>query len=208
MDLPTYTSIWKTRRIFYKIEDIRLPVPVPADVLLLTAVCFAIWDGFWWAAAGAAPFRAAAGSTWLAAAACWYILPPFFAARMIARPNREGKNIPQVIASRARYMLRPKELDGYVSQRHIQAWLKARDRRAAIPRARDMAAAAARTARALTAPWRWARRQAGAGMRRARAAVRRRAGAAWRLVCRIARTRMRLVTYSYREGSDEDPGAR
>lgn len=184
IDLPTYTSIWKTRRIFYKIEDIRLPVPVPADVLLLTAVCFAIWDGFWWAAVGAAPFKAVlGGGAWFAAAACWYILPPFFAARMIARPNREGKNIPQVIASRARYMLRPKELDGYVSRRHIQAWLKARDRRAAIPRARDMAAVRRR-------------------------AVRRRAGAAWRVVCRIARTRMRLVTYSYKEGSDEDPGAR
>ena len=150
MDLPTYTSIWKTKRIFYRIEDVKLPMPVPADVLLLTAVCFITWCGFWWATVGVAPFKAMfGGGAWFAAAACWYALPPFFAARMIARPNREGKNIPQIIASRVRYWTRPKAFDGYVSRRHIQMWLRARDARTRVPGTTDLLRAAVKQGSAL-----------------------------------------------------------
>jgi hypothetical protein len=127
MELPTYTGIWKTKRIFYKIEDIKLPMPVPADVLLMTAVCFAVWDLVWWGAIGTAPFKAAFGpNAWFAVAFCWYALPPFFAARLLARPNREGKNIIQVVKSSARYALRAHVLDGYVPRRQIKLWLRAR----------------------------------------------------------------------------------
>jgi hypothetical protein len=225
MDLPTYTGIWKTKRVFYKIEDIRLPMPVPADVLLLTAICFAVWCGFWWATVGVAPFKAIfGGSAWFAAAACWYALPPFFAARMIARPNREGKNIPQAAASWGRYLTRPKTLDGYVSRRHIQAWLRIRDTRARIhgPRTITMPRVTVipQCRRAVTRINRHLRETATRANRKRRAAITRWRAAITRWRAAITRVNLRIRTTiarailpdpypgTHREKNDENSAAK
>jgi len=127
MDLPTYSSIWKTRRIIHKVEDVRLPMPVPADVLLPAAICYAAWDGFWWAVMGNGPFSALAGhraGVAFGLTALFYALPPFFAARVLTHPNREGKNAVQAVRSVIRFYARPRVLDGFVSRRHIKVWLR------------------------------------------------------------------------------------
>ena len=98
MELPTYTNIWKIEKRLYKLYDFRLPMPLPVGqvaVFLAIAVPYMLI-----LTAIGMPFS----HTWL-----WlYILPPGVLAWLVTRPVLEGKRLPELVMSQARYLAEPR----------------------------------------------------------------------------------------------------
>jgi len=97
MELPTYTSIWTIQKRIYKLYDFRLPAPLPVGQVA-TFLAMAIPYALILAAAGVPP-----GHSWL-----WlYVVPPGVGAWLTTRPVTEGKRLPELVASRLRYLTEP-----------------------------------------------------------------------------------------------------
>jgi hypothetical protein len=98
VDLPTYTNIWRIEKRLYKLYDFRLPMPLPINwiavfagitipyILLLIAVGL--------------PFNHTL--VWL------YVLPPGVLTWLTTRPVIEGKRLPELVESQARYLTEPR----------------------------------------------------------------------------------------------------
>ena len=98
MDLPTYTNIWRIEKRLYKLYDFRLPMPLPINwiavftgitvpyIVLLIAIGL--------------PFNHTL--LWL------YILPPGVLTWLTTRPVIEGKRLPELVESQARYLTEPR----------------------------------------------------------------------------------------------------
>ena len=98
MDLPTYTNIWRIEKRLYKLYDFRLPMPLPINwiavftgitvpyIVLLIAIGL--------------PFNHTL--LWL------YVLPPGLLTWLTTRPVIEGKRLPELIESQARYLTEPR----------------------------------------------------------------------------------------------------
>ena len=98
MDLPTYTNIWRIEKRLYKLYDLRLPAPLPIKwigvfvAITVPYVVFLIAVGL--------PFNHTL--VWL------YILPPGVLTWLTTRPVIEGKRLPELVTSQARYMTEPR----------------------------------------------------------------------------------------------------
>jgi MinD-like ATPase involved in chromosome partitioning or flagellar assembly len=98
VDLPTYTNIWRIEKRLYKLYDFRLPAPLPITwigvfvAITVPYVVFLIAVG--------APFNHTL--VWL------YVLPPGVLTWLTTKPVIEGKRLPELITSQARYMTEPR----------------------------------------------------------------------------------------------------
>ena len=98
MDLPTYTNIWRIEKRLYKLYDFRLPMPLPINWLaVFTAITvpyivLLIAVGL--------PFNHTL--LWL------YVLPPGLLTWLTTRPVIEGKRLPELVESQARYLTEPR----------------------------------------------------------------------------------------------------
>ena len=98
MDLPTYTNIWRIEKRLYKLYDFRLPAPLPITWIgvfvgiTVPYVVFLIAVGM--------PFNHTL--VWL------YVLPPGVLTWLTTKPVIEGKRLPELITSQARYMTEPR----------------------------------------------------------------------------------------------------
>jgi MinD-like ATPase involved in chromosome partitioning or flagellar assembly len=98
MELPTYTNIWKIEKRLYKLYDFRLPMPLPVGQV---AAFLAI----------AIPYMLALTLVGMPFSHTWvwlYVLPPGAAAWLVTRPVLEGKRLPELIVSQARYLTEPR----------------------------------------------------------------------------------------------------
>ena len=98
MDLPTYTSIWRIEKRLYKLYDFRLPMPLPIGqitVFAAIAVPYVVLLTLL-----GLPFNHTL--IWL------YILPPGAVTWLATRPVLEGKRLPELIKSQARYVAEPR----------------------------------------------------------------------------------------------------
>jgi TcpE family len=150
VELPTYTNIWKIEKRLYKLYDFRLPMPLPVGQIaafLAIAVPYTVlltMIGM--------PFS----HTWL-----WvYILPPGVLAWLVTRPVLEGKRLPELVRSQARYLSEPKtwcrlaplaERDEVVLTARV--WRSVRDPRPAERAADARAAEPAFSWPAAARPW-------------------------------------------------------
>ena len=98
MELPTYTNIWRIEKRLYKLYDFRLPMPLPVGQIAVFAaitvpyVVILKLIGL--------PFSHTL--LWL------YILPPGVLAWLVTRPVLEGKRLPELVHSQARYLGEPR----------------------------------------------------------------------------------------------------
>ena len=98
MDLPTYTNIWRIEKRLYKLYDFRLPMPLPINWIAvfigitLPYVVLLIAIGL--------PFSHSL--LWL------YVLPPGLLTWLTTRPVIEGKRLPELVESQARYLTEPR----------------------------------------------------------------------------------------------------
>jgi MinD-like ATPase involved in chromosome partitioning or flagellar assembly len=98
VDLPTYTNIWRIEKRLYKLYDFRLPMPLPINWIAvftgitLPYVVLLIAIGL--------PFNHTL--LWL------YILPPGLLTWLTTRPVIEGKRLPELVESQARYLTEPR----------------------------------------------------------------------------------------------------
>ncbi len=98
MELPTYTNIWKIEKRLYKLYDFRLPMPLPVGQIV-AFLAIAVPYTLILTMAGM-PFS----HTWL-----WvYVLPPGLLAWLVTRPVLEGKRLPELLLSQARYLGEPR----------------------------------------------------------------------------------------------------
>lgn len=133
MQLPTYTSIWRIKRVIYRFYDVPLPRPVAADQMLLYAACFIAWIVLWWGVVGGTPFSLIHGRESTILGFCWYIIPPWLGSLALSHPNdSEGKNPGQRLVSWVCYLTGPKVFEGGISGRHIRWWLRYRSVDAAV----------------------------------------------------------------------------
>jgi TcpE family len=98
VDLPTYTSIWRIEKRLYKLYDFRLPMPLPiGQIAVFTAV--------------AVPYVVilqVLGLPFSHTLIWLYILPPGVLTWLMTRPVIEGKRLPELIRSQARYLAEPR----------------------------------------------------------------------------------------------------
>jgi MinD-like ATPase involved in chromosome partitioning or flagellar assembly len=98
VDLPTYTSIWRIEKRLYKLYDFRLPMPLPiGQIAVFTAI--------------AVPYVVLLQILGLpfSHTLIWlYILPPGLLTWLATRPVIEGKRLPELIRSQARYLAEPR----------------------------------------------------------------------------------------------------
>ena len=98
MDLPTYTNIWRIEKRLYKLYDVRLPMPLPINWIAVFAgitipyILLLIAIGL--------PFNH--NLVWL------YVLPPGLLTWLTTRPVLEGKRLPELVESQARYLTEPR----------------------------------------------------------------------------------------------------
>ena len=98
MDLPTYTNIWRIEKRLYKLYDFRLPMPLPINWIAVFAgitvpyIVLLIAIGL--------PFNHTL--LWL------YVLPPGVLTWLTTRPVLEGKRLPELVESQARYLTEPR----------------------------------------------------------------------------------------------------
>lgn len=98
MELPTYTNIWKIEKRLYKLYDFRLPMPLPVGQVAAFAAI-------------AIPYMLALTLVGMPFSHTWvwlYVLPPGAAAWLVTRPVLEGKRLPELVVSRARYLAEPR----------------------------------------------------------------------------------------------------
>jgi TcpE family len=98
VDLPTYTNIWRIEKRLYKLYDVRLPMPLPINWIAVFAgitipyIVLLIAIGL--------PFNH--DLVWL------YVLPPGLLTWLTTRPVLEGKRLPELVESQARYLTEPR----------------------------------------------------------------------------------------------------
>ncbi len=98
MELPTYTNIWKIEKRLYKLYDFRLPMPLPVgQIVAFLAIALPYTLVLTMA-------RMPFSHSWL-----WlYVLPPGLLAWLVTRPVLEGKRLPELLLSQARYLGEPR----------------------------------------------------------------------------------------------------
>jgi hypothetical protein len=98
VDLPTYTNIWRIEKRLYKLYDVRLPMPLPINWIVVFAgitipyIILLIAIGL--------PFNHSL--VWL------YVLPPGVLTWLTTRPVIENKRLPELVESQARYLMEPR----------------------------------------------------------------------------------------------------
>jgi TcpE family len=98
LDLPTYTNIWRIEKRLYKLYDFRLPMPLPVGQIAVFAAI-------------AVPYVVilkVAGLPFSHTLLWLYILPPGALAWLVTRPVLEGKRLPELVVSQARYLTEPR----------------------------------------------------------------------------------------------------
>jgi hypothetical protein len=130
VDLPTYTNIWRIEKRLYKLYDVRLPMPLPINWIAVFAgitipyIVLLIAIGL--------PFNH--DLVWL------YVLPPGLLTWLTTRPVLEGKRLPELVESQARYLTEPRtwvrltplsEKDQMVLTAHV--WRSSRPAKQAAP---------------------------------------------------------------------------
>jgi len=98
VDLPTYTSIWRIEKRLYKLYDFRLPMPVPIGQISVFAAITLPYVVL----LGALGLPFSHTLIWL------YVLPPGVLTWLVTRPVLEGKRLPELIWSQARYLSEPR----------------------------------------------------------------------------------------------------
>ena len=98
MDLPTYTNIWRIEKRLYKLYDFRLPMPLPISWIAVFCGITIPYVGI--LAAIGLPFNH--NLLWL------YVLPPGVLTWLTTRPVLENKRLPELLASRLRYIGEPR----------------------------------------------------------------------------------------------------
>ena len=102
MELRTHTNLWQVEKYLYRIEDVKLPAPIP-----LKAVGFLFAAGLpWWAlmALFHVPFTISP-PTYM-----FYLLPPAVIAYMSTKRTFENKTFVELIVSQAKFVFQPRQL--------------------------------------------------------------------------------------------------
>lgn len=95
MELPTYTHVWRIEKRLYRLYDFNLPMPIGFSTLLTALTAFTVW-GILLSLLGV-PFQGG----WLLV--LWAV-PPGLVTFAWTRPISEGKRLPELIWSYARFV--------------------------------------------------------------------------------------------------------
>lgn len=98
MDLPTYTNIWRIEKRLYKLYDVRLPAPLPINLIVVFAGITIPYI-----------FILYMIGVPLSHTLVWlYVLPPGVLTWLTTRPVIEGKRLPELVESQVRYLAEPR----------------------------------------------------------------------------------------------------
>lgn len=110
MELHTYTALWRQQRRIHAIQDIPLPVPVPAVQLVAAVVAAIVWIPLLAALGVPGAISAALDTYHTGINAIVLLAPPVGLAWLVGRPVRHHLTVGQLAWSATRYLLTPKRL--------------------------------------------------------------------------------------------------